>query len=188
MQHIPLDHLIKDSPTAIAFFDTELNLMVHSPLWTSTFQLSANSLIGKSLSFMFPQATSEFKRQLNESLTGLSHHIRAQKIALNDGTIKWFDWRIDPIKDKSGVLKGLLITVINVTSRKKENDLMKMVKKVSKTGGWEICFIKNEFYWTSVTKDIFGVAQDYQPDMDTAVLFFKEGISRIPSKTQGKWP
>ncbi len=179
MQGICFKRLIEDSPTAIASFDTDLGLVLHSHFWYSTFQLPQHNLKGKTFSAMLTKAGSELEKIFTNTLNGLSHRIKDQKIVLNDSRIKWFDLRTLPIKNEAGQIVGLLVSANDVTARKRENDLLKMTKKVSITGGWEVNLITREFYWTIVTRNIFEVAEGYEPDVNTAAApFFKEGKSR----------
>ncbi|MBC7485726.1 MAG: PAS domain-containing protein [Cytophagaceae bacterium] len=50
--------------------------------------------------------------------------------------------------------------------------------EVARIGGWEIDFKNDIVYWQPVTKMIHEVQEDYQPDLSTAIHFFKEGESR----------
>ncbi|MFS4492490.1 ATP-binding protein [Maribacter sp. 2308TA10-17] len=179
MHNISFTHLIEDSPTAIASFDTDLKLVLHSHFWYSTFQLPQHNLKGKKISAMLTKAGSELDKIFMATLNGLSHRIREQKIILNDSSVKWFDLRTLPIKNDEGLIVGLLVSANDVTERKRENDLLKMTKQVSLTGGWEVNLITKAFYWTSVTRSIYEVSDDFIPDINTAASeFFKEGISR----------
>lgn len=56
--------------------------------------------------------------------------------------------------------------------------LTEQINKVARVGGWELDLLKNELTWTSVTKQIHGVDDDYVPDLNTAINFYKEGYNR----------
>nr|WP_235985812.1 PAS domain S-box protein [Mucilaginibacter segetis] len=73
----------------------------------------------------------------------------------------------------------------DITERERlQNDLIRtkemleQTNKVARVGGWDFNLEKQEIYWTSVTKEIHGVPQDYEPDLKSGINFYKEGDSR----------
>ena len=57
-------------------------------------------------------------------------------------------------------------------------DLYERANEMARLGVWEMDLIQPRLYWSSVTKQIHGVAQDFEPDISSAINFFKEGTSR----------
>lgn len=57
-------------------------------------------------------------------------------------------------------------------------DLLEQTGEVARIGAWEILLPGNDLYWSAVTRRIHEVPEDYVPDREHAVLFFKEGESR----------
>ncbi len=57
-------------------------------------------------------------------------------------------------------------------------NLLEQTNKVAFIGGWEMIPAENSIKWSSVTKEIHEVNGDYSPDLETAILFYKEGESR----------
>lgn len=72
----------------------------------------------------------------------------------------------------------ILGTGIDITERKKLEDLLQQAHELARIGAWELDLFKNELNWTSVTKQIHEVDLDYEPSFDTAIKFYKEGESR----------
>ena len=56
--------------------------------------------------------------------------------------------------------------------------LLEQTNKVAKVGGWEFDVDKQKVFWTAVTKEIHGVAPDFEPNLSIGVSFYKEGDSR----------
>ncbi|GAB4398722.1 MAG: hypothetical protein OHK0053_17850 [Microscillaceae bacterium] len=50
--------------------------------------------------------------------------------------------------------------------------------EIAQVGGWEVDVLNNKAYWTEVTKAIHELPPDYQPDLASAIQFYKEGIHR----------
>lgn len=48
----------------------------------------------------------------------------------------------------------------------------------AKIGGWEVDLVKNKVFWTKVTKLIHDLPEEFQPDLKTAIYYYKKGIHR----------
>ncbi len=57
-------------------------------------------------------------------------------------------------------------------------EILEQTNKVAKVGGWEFDVQLQKIHWTSVTKEIHAVAPDYQPELSSAINYYKEGESR----------
>ena len=57
-------------------------------------------------------------------------------------------------------------------------DLMEQMSKQARIGAWEVDLKTNTVTWSKMTKEIHEVPQDYEPALDTAINFYKEGRSR----------
>ena len=102
------------------------------------------------------------------------------------------------LKDKltllNGWLKSLLIEVEYKDSFK-NNLLFEKLQSVANIGTWEVDLLNNSLTWSSQTRVIHEVDENFIPQLDTAIYFYKEGhdrdeISRIVStaiKTGESW-
>ncbi|MBT8183961.1 MAG: PAS domain-containing sensor histidine kinase, partial [Eudoraea sp.] len=50
--------------------------------------------------------------------------------------------------------------------------------EIAKIGSWEYNHKEDKLYWCRTTKKIHELPEDYEPDLDKAILYFKEGYSR----------
>ncbi len=63
-------------------------------------------------------------------------------------------------------------------SLQKLKEIYEETNELANVGGWEVDLIKNDISWTKVTKAIHCVSEDYIPNLETGINFFKEGWSR----------
>jgi PAS domain S-box-containing protein len=56
--------------------------------------------------------------------------------------------------------------------------MLEKTNKMARVGGWEFDVRRKKIYWSAETKEIHGVPQDYEPDLESGIIFFKEGESR----------
>ena len=60
---------------------------------------------------------------------------------------------------------------------KNSNSLLKL-ESIANIGTWEVDLTNNKIYWSQQTKQIHQVDENYQPEIESAVNFYKEGTSR----------
>lgn len=78
------------------------------------------------------------------------------------------------------------LLIINDTTEKKQNelrlrraqDMLTQTSRVANIGGWEMDPATNTLYWSEITKKIHEVNADYEPTVEAAIHFYKEGESR----------
>lgn len=74
---------------------------------------------------------------------------------------------------------------IDITDQMRlESDLKHMketleeTNKLAKVGAWEVNLVKQKLFWSDITREIHEVPEDYQPDLDKAIEFYKDGECR----------
>lgn len=60
----------------------------------------------------------------------------------------------------------------------KLHEIYDETNEVAKVGGWDVNLINQKIIWTKVTRIIHEVDDDFIPDIETAINFFKEGHNR----------
>lgn len=63
-------------------------------------------------------------------------------------------------------------------SMAQQKQLLEAVTKMARVGTWRLDLESRDLYWCPVTRAIHEVPEDYLPDVDTAINFYKEGKSR----------
>ncbi|MDX1641242.1 MAG: PAS domain S-box protein, partial [Balneolaceae bacterium] len=89
------------------------------------------------------------------------------------------------LKEERNLLKSIvdnLALKINRILTQKElqekQDLLEKAYDLAQIGNWEIDLINSQIYWSSKTKEIHEVPEDFIPDMETGINFYKEGKDR----------
>ena len=94
------------------------------------------------------------------------------------GHIVWIRCRGMIIRDKEGKPHRMLGAHTDVTSLKKKEVLLERCNAAAKIGFWEVDFIKEVVLWSTETRRIHGVSDDYVPELESAINFYEEGWSR----------
>lgn len=81
--------------------------------------------------------------------------------------------------------KNIETKVYNAIKRQKEQqehnihvDVINSISESSTIGGWHLDVLNQKVQWTSITKKIHQLDEDYKPDINTSINFYKEGWSR----------
>lgn len=94
------------------------------------------------------------------------------------GTYRWLKWKISPHKAADGTVQGIILVFEDVSQEAKEREIHKRALSVARIGGWEIDLLTNQIYWTDITKEIHEVPQDFVPNLEEGINFYKEGRHR----------
>ncbi|MEQ9583530.1 MAG: PAS domain S-box protein, partial [Arenibacter sp.] len=176
---------IDKAPNAMAMFDNEMKLLAASDKWRSDYNLADQDIIGKSLYEVFPEIDEHWKKIHQDCLSGSVHHEDETAYKWSDGRVQWLSWDIRPWYISPDKIGGVLMYTLDITSiKEKENEKLRIEEILDKTnqvariGTWEVDLINNKIIWSKVTCDIHEVPHDYEPNLETAINFFKEGNNR----------
>ncbi|MEP7317899.1 MAG: PAS domain S-box protein [Panacibacter sp.] len=57
-------------------------------------------------------------------------------------------------------------------------EIFSQSNKIARVGGWDLDLVNNKLNWAVITKEIHEVEYGYEPDIQKAIGFYKEGYSR----------
>ena len=157
---------ISDAPVAIAALDQNFCFIEYSHLWTTEFRIDDGDLEGKHIFDFVPDTSEEVKKALEFCLKGNSFTMEEQKFNIEERSIQWLQWKINPWKKADGVIGGLILTVEDITKRKRQKEMLKKAESVANIGGWEVDLIGNTLYWTDSTKEIHELPKTYVPNLE----------------------
>ncbi|SDT40457.1 PAS domain S-box-containing protein [Maribacter dokdonensis] len=178
MKTLAVDFLVKESPNAIAIVDTKLNYISYSNQWLSDFSLHESNLTNKHIFEVTQETPQSFKAALKNALKGEENINEEERFVLPTGEIKWLKWKILPIENDVGKIDCVVIFLDDITIYKKEIELLHKAEEVARIGCWELDLKTSMVYWTKTTKDIHEVSEDFEPNLEDGINFYKKGIHR----------
>ncbi len=79
----------------------------------------------------------------------------------------------------------IIANAIDITDRyllgkdlARTKEMLEQTNQVARVGGWVAETAKEKIYWTKVTKELHGAPDDFEPDLRSAIGFFKKGKSQ----------
>ncbi|NYJ27948.1 PAS domain S-box protein [Allomuricauda sp. ARW1Y1] len=171
------ESILHNAALPFAILDENKSFLDFSKTWLDQFGLT-DDIEGKSFFSLMPELPDELELDIDYCLEGIEKRSDTKRKVLKNGDYVWYDWKINNISCKNDSSTCILIILEDVTHRRREEDLMMRSQEVARIGGWEVDFVRNTIYWSKITKEIHEVPQDYVPDLDKGISFYKEGHSR----------
>jgi len=180
-------YLIKQLPNAIVFLNKKMEIAYVSDKLFTEFNLtsSESNAIGRDFFKIFPYLSLECQNAIKNSITGENYKAKREYCYNNDENYKWLQWTSTPWYDENENIIGVIVKLENIDETtstelklKKTEKLLEETTVTGKIGTWEYNINDNHLEWSSITKKIHEVPNDYSPNIEDAIVFFKEGKNR----------
>ncbi len=166
-----------DAPFAVAILDKDLNFTAISRMLARSFNLNESAL-GTSFLDIKDRLPNELYVDLQLAKEGISSRSQPMKFLHPDGEADWYQWKINPWQNGIDGKEMIMLLLEKVTRRMLGEDLHLKAQRMARVGSWIVDLNKSTIYWSSITKEIHEVPQDFIPDLETGINFYKEGVSR----------
>lgn len=123
-------------------------------------------------------ATSENVARIGAGETIINFTMRVKSA---NGEYRYIQWVASPeprTMNFFAVGRDVTETYILEKNLEETRQMLEDTNRVARIGGWKIDMDDRGLYWSPVTKEIHGVPADYQPELQSAINFYKEGESR----------
>ena len=96
-----------------------------------------------------------------------------------DGHDHWLDLELEPTTDAAGKPTGYMEIGTDISARKAaelelsaSQAFLDRAGRIAGVGGWRVDLVRGQLLWTTVTKRIHDVADDFEPELTTAINFY----------------
>ena len=177
--------LIKQLPTAVAFINKRFEIVYASDKWMALHELEPAEVFGKRIDSFFTKLSDQWENTLKDCLSGKVEEIYVDYNLEDVSGDKWLEWSCNPWFDEDENIIGLVVRTEDVTQRKYEQKVLaklqsvrKITSEIAKIGSWEYDVLQDKLLWCPMTKKIHEVSEDYIPNVESALNFYKDGYSR----------
>lgn len=176
---------IEQAPTAIAMLDNDMCYMAVSQRWISDYKMEGQEIIGHSHYDVFPEIGEDWKENHQKCLKGAIDACDEAPFVRADGSVQWIFWDVRPWYISEGNIGGLLMYTGDITHLKEKDleklrieEILESTNSVARIGTWEVDLLKNKLFWSKTIRKIHEVPDDFEPNLETAINFYKKGESR----------
>jgi PAS domain S-box-containing protein len=115
---------IETAPVSIAMFDRRMCYLSASRRWLSDYKLGDRSLAGLCHYSVFPEISAEWKEAHRLGMAGIVQRVEGDRFERSDGSVQWQRWEIQPWRNHSGEVGGIVIFTEDVTELKKTEEAL----------------------------------------------------------------
>ena len=181
-----LGSIINSSADAIISKKPDGTILTWNAAAESILGYSAEEIIGKNVSIIFPQELLDEEKIMISLITkGETVSQYETRRVRKDKKIIHVSITLSPIKNSSGEISAISAIIRDISIQKQEEaakrrveEVLEKTNEIARIGTWEVDLVNNTIYWSKITKEIHEVPQDYIPKLGPAIEFFKEGNSR----------
>jgi PAS domain S-box-containing protein len=108
---------VEQAPQAVAMLDRDLRYLSHSRQWLEDFQITEESLIGRSVGEVYPELPQELRDVLERCCLGATESREEDLFLRRDGERIWLRWEVRPWLAADGQVGGVVIAAQNISER-----------------------------------------------------------------------
>lgn len=170
-----LNDLFELAPDLVALLSEDNELIRVNPAGCRLLQYPDDELKRAALqNVLHPDDTQAVLRQVQrvrDKLVDLSFEAR---VLTREGRILWMEF-------SASISAGTGHTFLmgrDITLRRQLENMVEQASKLSRIGAWEMDVRKDTVTWSDITRDIFGVARNFEPTAQSLVSLVRRGVSR----------
>lgn len=176
---------VSQAPNAIAMFDLQMCYLAASEQWYNDYGLVGKDIIGKSHYEIFPEIGEDWKNIHQACMAGDINRCEEASFEREDGSLQWIKWEVRPWFSAPEEIGGILMYTEDITRQKLRDqekrhieDILNKTSDIARMGTWEVDLKQSKIMWDRITREIHEVKEDFEPDMESAIDFYVEGIHR----------
>ena len=178
-------YLVRQLPNPTVFLNTGLEVVLASDSWLELFGFQHKEAIGRPILGLFPEPSSDWKEVLAQCLRGKGGFRGTDRTLREDGREVWFEWINTPWFGEDENIRGVLIQVTDITRQigseienEKLSQLFSAQSENARIGSWSLEAHTGTLTWSEMTRLIHEVPDDFEPNLESALGFYREGYSR----------
>lgn len=166
-------HIFHSAPDIIAVLDYDGNILKINDAGSRVLKYSEEEFKNLPYSaFVHPEdvdlARANLQKLIKEDITSHFEFRCYDKT----GKVVWLDCTSTSSKEQ-----GLIYAVGKDISVKHELEvLLDEATRLARIGSWEVDVLSKKVYWSPMTREIYEVGEDYEPQPETSTEFYKEDV------------
>lgn len=179
---------------AIAITNTHAIITWVNPAFVHLYGQREDQLIGTPLAQWVnlpdQSSTSDFLTHLIQSR---SSHRGESSLHRSDAAVVLTEIEIQPYVGRLATTTGLVVIQSDITQRKRDEEalhdslvFLDQTGTAAGVGGWQYDLLTGRISWSAHTRRLHGVSPEFQPDLDTALMFYPTAARATLEKTMAQ--
>jgi PAS domain S-box-containing protein len=170
-----LNQVFNFTPDILCIANTDGYFKKVNPAMSRLLEYSEEELLSKPyMDMVHPLDKENTAAELQNIVDGRPTYYIENRYLTKSGQTKWLAWTTTGASEEG----ALYCSAKDITEKKDLEVLLQKATSLAQIGGWEIDLIKETVYWSAITKEIHEVPDDYEPDLEKSINFYKEGKGR----------
>lgn len=130
---------------------------------------SEDELLSKSfMDFVHPEDWADTENVFDILCQGQNYMHFLNRMISKEGESVWLDWNSTVVEEEE-----LIYSVAkDITEERELQNLLDSANKMARIGFWDVDLIRGTQFWSSVTKEIHEVPDDFVADIETGISFY----------------
>ncbi|MFH5832549.1 PAS domain-containing protein [Halalkalibaculum sp. DA384] len=112
----------------------------------------------------------------NKTQQGENHRFEYRMISADQEVVWLRDYvTVETKRGEPDRLRGFMVDITNEKKAEKQRD---KAYQIADIGHWELDLVHQQLHWSNTVRRLHEVPSDYEPDLDTAIDFYKAGEHR----------
>lgn len=171
-QEVELKLLFNSAPDILAVAGAEKKFIEVNPAFCKLLGYTAKEITSRPFTdFLHPNDVMSTTEEYSETIINEKQsHGFLNRYRTKDGNYKWISWSSS---EKFGVDGYVFCYGRDITQLMQTQNMLDGATNLSRTGAWEYDVVKDDLFWSSMTREIYGVEVNFQPTLEVLISFFR---------------
>jgi PAS domain S-box-containing protein len=179
-----LTAIFENSQGFICTHDVDGNFFSVNNAGSGILGYSSGEMVGMSLYDIIPAERHTYVDAYLQQIKTEKRSSGQMLVCHKDGSLRTLLYN-NVLEQRSGHAPYVIGNAVNITESKdmqarlsQLTEMLQETNNVARVGGWQLDLATEKLYWTAVTRKIHELPDDYTPDLQTAMDFYKPGANR----------
>lgn len=165
-----LETIFKTAPDIIAIVGFDGYFKKINPIALTLLGYNNEEILEKPfVEFIHPDDRKRIQKEIKQAAENNSTHYIENRFVTKKGESVWLAWSFTPSIEE----ELIYVVARNITQQKKIEMLFEKASALARIGSWEIDLVANKLYWSDITREIYGVPPDFNPEIDNVASFYR---------------
>ncbi|MBD3630878.1 PAS domain S-box protein [Cyclobacterium sp.] len=167
--------MFQSAPEILAIASPRGHFTKVNPAFCEILGYEEDEIVGQPfINFLHPEDLDQSRREFIETVSGLRQAKNyTNRYRTKSGEFKWISWNSSRPFGEEGLVFAY---GYDISQMKELQSLHNNATQLARVGSWEIDIPGNKLYLSQITKEIYGIDQIEEMDVDESIEFYREDV------------